>query len=194
MGWTWTHKDKGVKVRDFLRREFEQDYIPGQKTGFKVLTDTATLTEYYAIIERTDRETGVPERFCLVCLVRHCRDHHNFGWKDMEESSGPYVIPPRSFFKTLEEMIPEPDGQWGREWRERCRAHYARLDALPKFAIGDEIALYDQRFRLIEHLGRRGFTAIKLPYGTRYRIKSTQMRAATLLAPESTQREAAPCS
>lgn len=28
----------------------------------------------------------------------------------MEESMGPYVLPPRSFFKILEEMIPEPDG------------------------------------------------------------------------------------
>ncbi|MFA5951889.1 MAG: hypothetical protein WC807_16565 [Hyphomicrobium sp.] len=193
MGWTYTHKETGVKAREFLRKELQQDYIPAEKTGFKILTDTATLTEYYAVIERTDHKTGAAERFCLVCLIRNCGDYHNFGWKEMEESMGPFVIPPRSFFNALEHMIPEPDGEYGREWRERCRAYYARLDALPTFKVGDEIELYEKRFRLIADLKRSGFRAVQLPFGRQYRIKRTQFRSATLLDP-TPQPEAAPCN
>lgn len=193
MGWTYTHKPHGVKARDFLRLRFEQTYLPGEKTGFRILHDSATLTEYYAIIERTDKDTSLAELFCLVCLVRHSRDHHNFGWKEMEESCFPYVTPPRGFFRVLEEMIPDPDNKNAREWREACRTHYAKLDAQPRFKVGDEITLYDHQYRLIEDLKQRGFRAQRIPFGGQYRIKRTQLRTATLTAPTIIA-EALPCS
>lgn len=193
MGWTYTHKPHGIKARDFLRRRFEQPYDPGAKTGFSVLHDSATLTEYFAIIERTDKDTAFVERFCVICLIRHSRDHHNFGWKEMEESCGPYVIAPRNFFQILEAMIPHPINQNAQDWREACRAHYTKLDAQPRFKVGDDIVLYDQRYRLIEDLKRRGFRAQRIPFGGQYRIKRTQLRSA-VLAPPTINAEASPCS
>jgi hypothetical protein len=193
MGWTYTYKPDGVTSREFLRRQFEQDYVAGEQTGFKVLSDTATLSEYFAIVERTDRESGKTERRCLVCLIRRCGDHHNFGWKDMDESWLPYVTPPRSFFRVLEQMIPEPPCDNARQWRA-CRAHYEKLDATPNFASGQEIELYGSRFRLLDDLKRSGFRALKLPSGDLYRIKRTQLRSATLITPAPTQTEGSPCS
>ena len=194
MGWTYTAKPHGVKTREFLRRRFEQTYIPGEKTGFKILSDTATLTEYFAIIERTDHVTGNAERFCLVCLVRHTRDHHNFCWKDMEESCGPYVTPPRSFFRVLEDMIPDPPCDTARDWRAACREYYAKLDAAPTFHTGQEIELYGNRYRLLDDLKRSGFRAVKLPFGGHYRIKRTQLRSATLIESTQPKPETTPCN
>ena len=181
MGWTYTHKPTGTKVRDFLRKRFEQNYEPGVSTGFAVLHDTATFREYFAILERTDRDNGRIERFCLVVFLHYTRDFHNFGFKEVEESAGPYAVPPRNFFHTLEALIPQPDGQHSAAWRERCRAAYEHIDRTNQLAPGQMIQLFGHRYRLIENLARRGFTADRIPFGSRYRITKSQLRNAVLL-------------
>lgn len=124
MGWTFATKPHGLSALDYLRRQFTQDYIPGNRTGFTILHDCLTDCAYYAVIDKTDKDTATASRFCLVTLIQPGTGHHGFGWKDMEESMGPYVIPPRAFFTKLE-LIPTADGKYGADWRDRCRAHYA---------------------------------------------------------------------
>jgi hypothetical protein len=185
MGWTYTYKAQGMKVREFLRGEFEQDFIAGEKSGFKVLYDTATFQEYFAIMEITNKEAGDKQLFCLVCLTHHNpRSDENFGWKDMTESMGPNAIPPQNFFKKLEQFIPEPDGEYGKQWRERCKAIYAKK-AMQKlkaqsFKKGQKINLYGNIYKLTEKLGRSGWYATN-QLGLQYRIKCHQLGNAELV-------------
>lgn len=113
MGWTYTYKPQGTKVRPFLRERFSQPFIAGEKDGFRILHDTATLRAYFAIVERSPQDGRTPVLFCLVCLTDHVRNPYNFGYKDMTEACGPNIIPPKSFFDVLERMIPQPDGAYG---------------------------------------------------------------------------------
>jgi len=194
MGWLFFHRPAGAKNRDILRNELQQDYLPGEKTGFAVIHDTLHGSKYWAVIERTDRESGEKQRFGLLCLTERCRDYHNFGYKEVEENMGPAEIPPRSFFLKLEALVPEPDGQYGREWRERCRAHYAKPVVSIKLAPGQLIELYGKPYALLEDLGRRGFKAAgRFPGGQIYRINRAQLRAATPIEPAS-PKEDAPCN
>lgn len=182
MGWTFFHTPKGAKTRDILRERLQQPHIPGEKTGFAVLFDALHGSKYWAVIERTDADSGDKLRFGLLCLTQRCRDFHNFGYKDVEENMGPAEIPPRSFFRKLEELVPEPDGRYGREWRERCRAHYAKPVIKITYAPGQLIELYGKHYALIEDLGRRGFKAAgRFPGGQIYRINRNQLREATLV-------------
>ena len=72
---------------------------------------------------------------------------------------GPTETPPRSFFLKLEALVPEADGQYGREWRERCREHFAKLVAAIDSNPGQLIELYGKPYALVENLGRRVFKA-----------------------------------
>jgi hypothetical protein len=67
MGWTYTHKPPGTKVREFMRERFEQAFVAGEKDGFRVLHDTATLREYFAIVERTRLSSAPPKRQGHLC-------------------------------------------------------------------------------------------------------------------------------
>jgi hypothetical protein len=127
MGWTFATKPHGTSTRDYLHRVFSQELRPGQSSGFAILHDCLTDSEFYAVIDKTDKDTGAALRFCLVVLIQPGTGHHGFGWKEMEESMCPYVIPPRSFFTELENLIPAPEGKYAAEWRDRCRAHYAGI-------------------------------------------------------------------
>jgi hypothetical protein len=192
MGWTFTHKPHGKKVRDAMRETFEQTYVPGSVAGRTILHDTATLREYFAIVERRDATTGEVLRFCLVVLIQHARGDYNFGYKEMTEGCGPTVIPPRSFFRALERMIPDPDGEWGAQWRDRCRAAYAARDAAKSYRPGQLIKLFGHRYRLAIDLKRKGFLADRLSCGRRLRITRAQLASATLVSPASPPGESAP--
>lgn len=132
MGWTTTFKPKGMKHSDFFKQEFEQEYIPFEKTGFTIIYDTASFTDYFAIISRTDKDTGETKNFVLTVLVRNYPflSDYNISYKEVEESCGPCVVPPLSFFKVMEELVPEPEGKYGEEWRERCKQKYDKLKRL----------------------------------------------------------------
>lgn len=178
MGWTYTHKPLGTKVRDFMRERFEQPYVAGEKDGFRVLHDTATLREYFAIVERTPQETGSPLLFCLVCLTDHVRDHYNFGFKDMTEACGPNAIPPESFFHVLERLIPTPDGQYGAEWRARCRAVYAKRAAAKALTPGDRIQFQGVPYKILAKVPRRGVRVEDLTTGQVYLMTRDQISRA----------------
>jgi hypothetical protein len=121
MGWIFCPRPIGVSVTEFMRREFTQNHVPNEKTGFEILHDQTTREAYFAILKRTD-PTGQSRLFCLVCLIEVSGSE--IGYKDMTESMGPNILAPLPFFQELEKMIPEPDGQYAIEWRTRCRVHH----------------------------------------------------------------------
>ncbi|MEQ1717551.1 MAG: hypothetical protein ABL907_16500 [Hyphomicrobium sp.] len=109
-----------MSATEFMRREFTQTQIPNEKTGFEILHDHTTREAFFAIVKRTD-PAGDVRLFCLVCLIEVSGSE--YGYKDMTESMGPNILAPLGFLQKLEDLIPEPDGRYAADWRDRCRAH-----------------------------------------------------------------------
>jgi hypothetical protein len=167
MGWTYESKPFGKTAREHMRDKFTQAHVPGEKAGYTVLHDTADIRNYWAIVELTYPD-GQKKIFCAVCLINHCRGYYNFGYKDMEEEMGPCdSIPPISFFRKLEGIIPpETVNDWARSWRDRCRAYYAKSERVKELKAGQVLKRHDGDYTLMRRYERkRGAWVVKCPDG-----------------------------
>lgn len=120
MGWSYCPRRADETPLQFLRRKFSQTHVPGKYAGHTILHDELSPSGYFAILRVTDRDNAESCVFCLVCLVDIANT--SIGYKDMDESMGPYAIAPPDFIRALERLIPVPPNADAREWRERCRA------------------------------------------------------------------------
>lgn len=182
MGWTGLHKPKGQKVTEFFKNEFEQTFIPNEKTGFKVLEDTANFQAYFAILERKDCATGEEQKFVLIVLYQASKgnDYYNFHYKEIEESCGPYVIAPKSFMKKVEKYVPEAPSKYAKEWRQRCYDYYKKVEKAKNLEAGDKVEIYGKTYTLT--LKRKGGHWLgKNQNGTLYRISRQKIAEAKVL-------------
>jgi hypothetical protein len=115
MGWTQTHKPKGQSLLDFFTSEFNNE-----KNGvtFTVLDCAAKLNEAYLAIEKVEKNIRIV--FAVVCLIRYYpKDpYYNFGYKDMDESLGPYCYNCPERILTL---LTPTNSKYANEWRQNCR-------------------------------------------------------------------------
>ena len=67
---------------------------------------------------REHTESAIRTVFALVCLLAYKRDHFNFGYKDMDETMGPYECdcPER-----ILDLLTDTDYETAGRWRETCR-------------------------------------------------------------------------
>jgi hypothetical protein len=90
MGWLSMQSLGGhAGPREYLDHQFTHE---DQELRSTVLRSSIVRGVYYAAIEHV-RPGGEREVWACVCLVRHnpkARDGYIFGYKDMEESMGPY--------------------------------------------------------------------------------------------------------
>lgn len=109
MGWLYKNKPKFVKVMDFLKQEFNNEYcevIDGSVVKYR--------TAYLAC-----RSTKTGEVFGLVCLLNYRRgDLYNFGYKDMEESMLPFSF---DCPKRILSLLTEPMNEEAKAWRAICK-------------------------------------------------------------------------
>lgn len=115
MGWSYTTKPRGQSVFQFFSDHWNREDKDG-KGSFKVL-DCAVKgrTAYMACETIID---GVRQVFAAVCLISYSKNVYNFGYKDMDESMGPYDCHcPASI---LEQLTPTTN-QYAVEWREKCK-------------------------------------------------------------------------
>lgn len=165
MGWTFTHREKGVSNLDWFRREF----CPSEPER---LIDVATKNgTAYCAFRAND------EVFALVVLTRWVRgDYYNFGYKDMDEGMGPGEDDcPKRIYDLLTPLPPEKadpsvEGNWAAQWRQRVEANLAK----PKVKKGDRV-FFDERFLrqggwgpLIYQGGRRGRNLFYSPLRGKY--------------------------
>jgi hypothetical protein len=124
MGWLYTNVGKGqagAYFKDAFKGETDQvkiEVIQGAFVGWK---------EYYCAVKRTHKDTGESYVFAVACMVNYCpKSYHNFGYKDMDESMGPYMYNcPESILKLLtpsEEMarISGSKSTTSKAWRIAC--------------------------------------------------------------------------
>lgn len=128
MGWTYSHRDQGTSTKDFI----QQDFDPG--TQFHAYGTVGGV--FYAAVE-TPRSPG--KVWALVVLTDwDSKDYHNFGFKDMSESMGPFEC--RAPLSVLQALSPTDD-ETALEWREQVAQHHAQRKALRGLQDGDQVVL-----------------------------------------------------
>jgi hypothetical protein len=131
MGWITMHRDKGQSNDEFFRAEFPNTL---GRDG-EILASSTIKGVYYAAV-RT-HETGQVWAF-IALTSRAPRSHHNFGYKDQDETMGigDYDAPAKVL-----DLLTETDNEYALEWRAACRKRAATKAALPKLKTGDRIRL-----------------------------------------------------
>lgn len=145
----WTFMEKPSRPKDYLDGQFTWTADDGREN--RVLRSAfAGRTEYYAAVE-TIYPDGSREVWAAVVLVKFvpkAMDGLTFGYKDMDESAGPYVC---RCPETVLRLLTKPRGEYAEQWRDRCRQWHERRRAVAALRTGDRVRLIDCRATLGGH-------------------------------------------
>lgn len=131
MGWMTMHREKGQTDMEFFQRQVGDDY--------QVLETGRSGRAIYLAVRHPQGYV-----FGMVCLFHLApRSYYNFGYKDMDESTGPYEDNcPEKVYRHLTPLEEMPHvNEYSRDWRERVEANLAAKRAMPKIKKGDTIIL-----------------------------------------------------
>lgn len=139
MGWTGTHRSKGLTNAQYFQSTFfpEADSVilPGSATidgVFYAAVKTVTAGKY--------RTLG--EVWALIVLTKWSRSDFNFTYKEMSDTSGPGVYDAPA--SVLDKLTPT-DHEYAKSWREKCRENAERKarsrKALRGLRVGDQVIL-----------------------------------------------------
>jgi len=118
MGWMWTKRSKGETHEEFFVRTGVLRWnVPG--VTYRVLKSSTVNNTFYAAVERTEG----PKRqvFAVIILIRwdpRAKYRNNFGYKDMDETEGPYEA---RCPDAILDLLTETGSEYAKAWRERCR-------------------------------------------------------------------------
>jgi len=116
MGWTFMHRPRGISDRAWFERE--GCFTWSHDTRNRRVVDTATVnrTVFHAVLEMDAEADGtmIPDangrvRIAFVFLLKWVpSDHHNFGYKDLDEFMGPCeAVCPERLLDQLTPFKPE---------------------------------------------------------------------------------------
>jgi hypothetical protein len=126
MGWTTTHRAKGISNDAWFQQE-----VVGE--GRTILASSTIKTIYYAAVR--DDDTG--EVWALVCLTQRMpRSHFNYGWKSMSDTMGPGAA--QAPAKVLDALT-ETTNEYALAWRAECRKNLAFKASQPVLQPGDRV-------------------------------------------------------
>lgn len=119
MGWlTMTSLNGHSGPRQYLDAQFTFERPDAVS---KVLRSALVgMRVYYAAVEQVRIATGARQVWAAICLVRYNpRDPESyiFGYKDMEESMGPYACDCPA---PILDLLTPTDAQHALQWRARC--------------------------------------------------------------------------
>lgn len=135
MGWTFTHREKGVSHEKFFQDEFCRETEHGR---WEILASHGLRERVWLLMQRTAKATSETHTFVCCCYIQWAHnDHYNFGYKDVDESMGPCDHDcPVAWLDRLS----APVNDYSREWREKVREFAARSQDR-KLAVGDRFRL-----------------------------------------------------
>ncbi len=123
---------EGAKPEDY---RFEADCLKGCFRGSAWKGTLWTVWEQ-RLISKATGEVAIAERYIGCDLLQYDNTCHGWGYKDMDESSGPYVFNcPLSYL----EMVPCPGG-YATEWRESVHAYHGYRGPIH---VGERVELRD---------------------------------------------------
>jgi len=133
MGWTYTHKDSSVGIKEFFKQEFE---FQNERRKLTVLDcAVVNLREAYLALEELNKASGKREVFAVVCLLDYKpNDYYNFGYKDMEESMGPYCY---NCPERILDLLTPTSNELALKWRKKCSDRTEKTKAISKVKEGD---------------------------------------------------------
>ena len=96
-----------------------------------VLKSAMVGSTYYAAVRCVNTHTGIDNVSAAVCLTCGSKDNggFNFGYKDMDETMGPYQY---DCPKSILDLLSPTDNKTALEWRRLCRENLKRKSELAK--------------------------------------------------------------
>lgn len=177
MGWLfssrWTNKQE-------MRRHLTEE------NGIKTIKSCWKGNNLWAVQEYTysdGPEAGKTVRFVALYLCRFHKDEG--GYKDMDESSGPYYYNcPISYIEMVEAHERENcygPRSYAAEWRESVRKNYAKANRM--LAIGQIFKLYGKEY-VVRSYKRAGgpYIIANLDVGQEFLLKKSRIKDVEVLA------------
>lgn len=185
MGTTCTHKPKGQPLTEFFIEHGVLSWGDDSPYTYEVLDSAlVNLTEYYAAVEELDLQTGERRVWAAVfkiTMVRVPREDpwgHNFCYKDMDESMGPYQTNcPERILK----LLTPTEYEHAISWREACWKRINDIKARPKLKPGMKVNLFGHEYVLDVSVGPRGWKVHSIPGNVPYRMNRSQVRKAEVI-------------
>ena len=169
MGWTYMEKPMNIKkwLEDSLTWENET-------YSHKCLKSYIKLKEGYAAVESINKITGDREVWAIVYLFNYTRskDGFNFGYKDMDESMGPYYY---NCPASILDLLTEAKSNSAIEWRKKSREVLANKKPRPKIEIGRSYTVLNSTVNQVKIVDKiKGFW-IGVSGDGRYKIRSNRL-------------------
>lgn len=151
MGWTWYHAEFYKNGKPDRKAEMDEKFSWEDETKtISVLKSTMRGSVYYAAIQRQDKTNGEKTVTAAVCLTGvDTREWFNFGYKDMDETMGPYES---KCPKGILDLLTPIDSEWANQWRARCRENLNKKKRpVPPVGTVIEFTLRGQTKRAVRH-------------------------------------------
>lgn len=133
MGWTNTHRPRGMSDRAYFEQEF-----PTMLTRHGSIVACATVRSvFYAAVRNADTAPHEPGRtWALVILIKRGGGRYNFWYKELDETCGPgdHDAPAA----VLDALSPTEHAD-ARQWRTACRQRLSARAARPPVRRGDAV-------------------------------------------------------
>ncbi len=196
MGWLYKRDPIDDPVA-YLTRRYNGE---NERRISRVLAAARVAGTVYMAVRTTEKATGTSYVFAAVILISNTR-RHGFGYKDMDESMGPYECAcPDRIMRLLSPLADIPNPSYAADWRARVAAHRhaaAALRAKRKSLQPGSIVTLPQpvgfrdgttadAFRV---RGFRGTTPIFEPLdrpGLSCRLRAASLAAADIVPPDGT--------
>ena len=123
MGWLYKHDPIDDPVA-YLVNQYNHE---GEHRLYHVLAAARVGNTVYMALKCTDKTSGNAYVFAAVILISNTRKH-GFGYKDMDETMGPYECAcPDRIMRLLSPVADIPNPSYAAEWRARVAAHRKEL-------------------------------------------------------------------
>ena len=118
MGWTELHKENGLLLKDFFKREFIMDN--NKHRGEVIDCKSVGWNSVYIAYKVTKKKDNTSRIIALVVLIqRKSNDYYNFAYKDMYENENPFYY---NCPKSILELLTKTNNPYALEWRKQCIA------------------------------------------------------------------------
>jgi len=187
MGWTFIPDYCPFMTRaQMIDMEFTHQPIASNPTawGFHSLAERGSTV--YAIAWR---QAPSEARHYFGCVFLTQRKRGEFGYKEMDESMGPYYFDmPVRMLEALEALAPTEDTN-ARAWRDRVRQHHiAKRKRGADVAVAGQLVRFHDGgdvYRLDKPAGpRRGWQVVNIKSGLSYRASAANMARRQLVTEE----------
>jgi len=133
MGWSYTRKP--TSVSQWFKDMLTWETVTAKNTCLKTCVRSQ---EAYAAVETINKATGERMVWAAVFLLDCVKssDGFDFGFKDMDETVGPYVA---NCPETILKLLTPTENEQAKDWRQSCWQNIESKKQLPKYGVGDTL-------------------------------------------------------